>query len=411
MQASIITIGDEILIGQIVDTNSAWLAHELNSIGVRVRAIVTVGDNREQIIDSINSEMQASDSVFITGGLGPTNDDITKDVLCEIFDCKMKLSDTALANVNDMLGKRGIAVNENNYNQAMVPEKAQVFVNKRGTAPGMMFKRDGKLLFSMPGVPFEMKYLCENHFLPYISENFEKNRVFHKTMLVVGLPEAILAEKLTDWENSLPVDIGLAYLPSPGFIRLRLSIYNANDMLINIAEQKAIELQGIIPNNLKASEDLKPEALLQKIFVSSKKTLSTAESCTGGKIAALITSIPGSSKYFKGSVVAYENEIKSEVLNVNLGDILSHGAVSEQVVEQMAASVRLLMKTDYAVSTSGIAGPGGGTEDKPVGTVWIAVASKEKVISKKFLFLNDREINIQHSVNAAIMMLINTIGS
>lgn len=411
MQASIITIGDEILIGQIVDTNSAWLAQELNEIGVRVRSIVTVGDNWEQIIDSINSEMKSSDFVFITGGLGPTNDDITKDVLCEIFDCKMKLSDAALANVNEMLGKRGIAVNENNYNQAMVPEKAQVFVNKLGTAPGMMFKNGDKLMFSMPGVPFEMKFLCENYFLPYISENYEKNRVFHKTLLVVGLPEAILAEKLTNWENSLPEEIGLAYLPSPGFIRLRLSIYKANDELIKLAEHKALELNDILPDNLKANEDLKPEALLKKIFVESNKTLSTAESCTGGKIASLITSVPGSSEYFKGSVVAYENDIKSDVLNVNVGDILRYGAVSKQVVEQMATGVRELMKTDYAVSTSGVAGPGGGTTEKPVGTVWIAVASEDKLISKKFRFLNDREINIQRSVNAAIMILIDTINS
>ncbi len=411
MNASIITIGDEILIGQIVDTNSAWLSEKLNQAGVIVKEIRSVSDSKEQIMDAVDDMLAISDVVFVTGGLGPTNDDITKTVFCEMFSCGLVLNQDALKNVHEMLGKRGISVNENNHNQAMVPEKCQVFVNKLGTAPGMMFKKGEKLIFSMPGVPFEMKYLSEKHFIPYIKEHFQLGKIYHKTILISGIPEAILAEKLTDWENSLSEQIKLAYLPSPGLIRLRLSVYDSNDKLVELVQQKIDELKQIIPNNYKSDIDSKPEELIANLLIEKNKTISTAESCTGGKIASMITSKAGSSEYFKGSVVSYANEIKSDLLNVDKNDLQNYGAVSQQVVEQMAKGVRKLMKTDYAVSTSGIAGPDGGTEEKPVGTVWIGLATPVKVISKKFLFYNDREINIQRSANAALMMLIDELDS
>lgn len=406
MKASIITIGDEILIGQIVDTNSAWLSQKLNKAGIIVQEIRSVSDEREQIKDSVSELFKVSDIILVTGGLGPTNDDITKSVLCELFDCGMVLNEDALNNVRELLGRRGIEINENNHSQAMVPEKAQIFVNKLGTAPGMMFQKGEKLLFSMPGVPFEMKYLSEKHFIPYLKDHFKLGRIFHKTILTSGIPEAILAEKISDWEDSLPEEIKLAYLPTPGYIRLRLSIYNATDDLIELVEQKSVELKQIIPDNYKSDVDNKPEELIADLLIARNKTLSTAESCTGGKIASMITSKSGSSAYFKGSVVSYANEIKADVLNVNIDDLLNHGAVSQTVVEQMAEGVRELLKTDFAVSTSGIAGPGGGTAEKPVGTVWIGVATPDKTISRKFQFFNDREVNIQRSANAALIMLI-----
>jgi nicotinamide-nucleotide amidase len=409
MQASIITIGDEILIGQIVDTNSAWLSKKLNEVGIIVNEIRSIGDQREQIISSINDSFEVSDFVFITGGLGPTNDDITKNVLCEMFDCDLVLNNDTLQNVKELLGRRGIQINEQNHAQAMVPEKAKVFVNELGTAPGMMFKRGEKLLFSMPGVPFEMKYLMEFKFIPYLKQNFNLGSIYHKTILTAGIPESILAEKLSDWENSLPEQIKFAYLPTPGFVRLRLSIYDSNDELISVAEQKVIELQQIIPDNFKTADDKRPEELIGVLLNRFGKTVSTAESCTGGKIASMITSKAGSSAYFKGSVVSYDNEVKMNVLGVTKESLEKYGAVSASVVEQMAQGARKLLNTDYAISVSGIAGPDGGTPKKPVGTVWIGFATYNKTISKKFLFYNDREINISRSANAALMMLIDEI--
>jgi len=410
MKASIITIGDEILIGQIVDTNSAWMANELNSIGIQVHEIRSISDDKHQIISSINELLQVSDFIFMTGGLGPTNYDITKNVLCEMLDCDLVLNEDALSNVRELLGKRGYEINENNYYQAMVPEKAKVFVNKLGTAPGMMFRIGEKLLFSMPVVPFEMKYLIENKFIPYLKEQYNFESIFHKTILTSGLPEAMLAQKLSVWENSLPEEIKLAYLPSPGYIRLRLSVYNANNDLVNLVEQKVSELKTIIPENFKTDNDLKPDELVADILVKTGLSLATAESCTGGKIASMLTARPGSSVYFKGSVISYSNEVKINVLGVSPEDLEEFGAVSSQVVEQMAIGARKLLNTDYALSTSGIAGPDGGTPEKPVGTVWIGLASKDKVISEKLQLFKEREFNILGSANAVLMMLINEIN-
>ncbi|MDD2387733.1 MAG: CinA family nicotinamide mononucleotide deamidase-related protein [Bacteroidales bacterium] len=409
MQASIITIGDEILIGQIVDTNSVWLSKELNKAGIIVNEIRSIGDDKEQIISAINDLFEISDFIFITGGLGPTKDDITKNVLCELFDCGLVLNDDALQNLKRLLGVRGIEINEQNYSQALVPEKSQVFVNKVGTACGMMLKRGEKLLFSMPGVPFEVKYLTEFQFLPYIKQTYKLGNIFHKTILTSGLPEAVLAEKIADWENSLPKEIKLAFLPTPGYVRLRMSIYNANDDLLALADKKLKELKNIIPKCFKSSEDLDLAVLVGTLLTKYGKTISTAESCTGGKIASMIVENAGSSAYYKGSVVAYDYEAKVNVLNVDKHIMEEFGAVSSQVVEQMAQAVRKLLNTDYAISVSGIAGPDGGTPDKPVGTVWIGLATPEKTLSEKFLFFYDRKINILRTTNTALLMLIDEL--
>ncbi|MDY0140921.1 MAG: CinA family nicotinamide mononucleotide deamidase-related protein [Bacteroidales bacterium] len=409
MQASIITIGDEILIGQIVDTNSVWLSKELNKAGIIVNEIRSIGDDKEQVISAINDLFEISDFIFITGGLGPTKDDITKNVLCELFDCGLVLNDDALQNLKRLLGVRGIEINEQNYSQALVPEKSQVFVNKVGTACGMMLKRGEKLLFSMPGVPFEVKYLTEFQFLPYIKQTYKLGNIFHKTILTSGLPEAVLAEKIADWENSLPKEIKLAFLPTPGYVRLRMSIYNANDDLLALADKKLKELKNIIPKCFKSSEDLDLAVLVGTLLTKYGKTISTAESCTGGKIASMIVENAGSSAYYKGSVVAYDYEAKVNVLNVDKHIMEEFGAVSSQVVEQMAQAVRKLLNTDYAISVSGIAGPDGGTPDKPVGTVWIGLATPEKTLSEKFLFFYDRKINILRTTNTALLMLIDEL--
>ncbi len=409
MRASIITIGDEILIGQIVDTNSVWLSKELNKAGIIVNEIRSIGDDKEQIISAINDLFEISDFVFITGGLGPTKDDITKNVLCEIFDCGLVLSDDALQNLKRLLGVRGIEINEQNYSQALVPEKSQVFVNKVGTACGMMLKRGEKLLFSMPGVPFEVQYLTEYEFIPYIKKTHKLGNIFHKTILTSGLPEAVLAEKIADWENSLPKEIKLAFLPTPGYVRLRMSIYNANDDLLALVDKKLNELKSIIPKCFKSSEDLNLAVLVGTLLTKYGKTISTAESCTGGKIASMIVENAGSSAYYKGSVIAYDYEAKVNVLNVDKHIMEEFGAVSSQVVEQMAQAVRKLLNTDYAISVSGIAGPDGGTPDKPVGTVWIGLATPEKTLSEKFLFFYDRKINILRTTNTALLMLIDEL--
>ncbi|MDD3860731.1 MAG: competence/damage-inducible protein A, partial [Bacteroidales bacterium] len=409
MKATIITIGDEILIGQIIDTNSAWISQKLNEVGIIVKEIRSIGDNKEQIINTIAEMLNVSDLVLVTGGLGPTNDDITKNVLCDFFESKLILSESVLENINELLSKRGFKMNAKNQAQAMVPNNAKILNNKMGTAPGMLFEKNGKYLISMPGVPFEMKHLMETQVLPFIKDKFTNKPIIHKTLMVVGLPESMLAEKIADWENALPKFVHLAYLPSPGFIRLRLSIYEAELEHNNLIGELTTSLIKIIPDNIFAEIDVKPEVLIGQLLIAQEKTLSTAESCTGGTIASMITSIPGSSSYFKGSVVSYDNEVKQNILQVKQNDLLQFGAVSQQVVEQMAKGVLNLLKTDYAIAVSGIAGPDGGTPEKPVGTIWIAVASKEKILCKLFHSLNNREINILRAANTALAMMIEMI--
>lgn len=409
MKASILTIGDEILIGQVIDTNSQWIASMLNLEGIVVNEMLSIGDNKEQIIKSLDELLLFSDLIFITGGLGPTNDDITKEVLTEYFKTQLVFNEIVYENMEVYLKKSNTVINKNNYNQALVPASSKIFINKYGTAPGMMFESGDKYVFSLPGVPVEMKYIFEYEIIPFLKKTFIKSRIIHKTLLVVDLPESMLAEKISDWENSLPGYIKLAYLPNYGYIRLRLSVYSADEGRYKIINKKIGELKRIIPQNIIAEEDTSLEKLLGKILKRNDKTVSTAESCTGGKIASMLTSVPGSSAYFEGSIVSYSNSIKTSVLKVNKNDIEKYGAVSQQVVEQMAIRAIKLLGTDYSIATSGIAGPDGGSDEKPVGTVWIAVASKEDVISTEFHFRSNRENNILRAAHMGMIMLIKSL--
>lgn len=406
MNAGIIIIGDEILIGQVVDINSSWISREMNKIGFRTETVITVGDDGKSISDAIDRCLEVADVVFMTGGLGPTKDDITKKVICEKFGTELVLNEAVLANVAEMLGRRGIALTENNRGQALVPATATVINNAVGTAPGIMMERNGKLLFSMPGVPFEMRYLMEHEIIPLIKKHYNLKPVFHKTLLLTGIAESILAEKISDWEDSLAKNVKLAYLPAYSSIRLRLSVYQPDDTTESYINAKVEELKRIVPENIIAYEDIKLEELVGKLLKDRHCTVATAESCTGGKVASLITSVSGSSEYYKGSVVSYCNEVKADVLGVSRADLEKYGAVSSTVAEQMASGVRRLLKTDYAVATTGIAGPTGGSDEKPVGTVWIAVATPTKVVSRKYVFGKDRSINIERFAASALSMLI-----
>jgi nicotinamide-nucleotide amidase len=406
MNAGIIIIGDEILIGQVVDINSSWISREMNKIGFRTETVITVGDDGKSISDAIDRCLEVADVVFMTGGLGPTKDDITKKVICEKFGTELVLNEEVLANVAEMLGRRGIALTENNRGQALVPATATVINNAVGTAPGIMMERNGKLLFSMPGVPFEMRYLMEHEIIPLIKKHYNLKPVFHKTLLLTGIAESILAEKISDWEDSLAKNVRLAYLPAYSSIRLRLSVYQPDVTTESYINAKVEELKRIVPENIIAYEDIKLEELVGKLLKDRHCMVATAESCTGGKVASLITSVSGSSEYYKGSVVSYCNEVKADVLGVSRADLEKYGAVSSTVAEQMASGVRHLLKTDYAVATTGIAGPAGGSDEKPVGTVWIAVATPTKVVSRKYVFGKDRSINIERFAASALSMLI-----
>ena len=422
MNAGIIIIGDEILIGQVVDINSSWISREMNKIGFRTETVITVGDDGKSISDAIDRCLEVADVVFMTGGLGPTKDDITKKVICEKFGTELVLNEAVLANVAEMLGRRGIALTENNRGQALVPATATVINNAVGTAPGIMMEVPSnslpersrrvelvgrnKLLFSMPGVPFEMRYLMEHEIIPLIKKHYNLKPVFHKTLLLTGIAESILAEKISDWEDSLAENVKLAYLPAYSSIRLRLSVYEPDDTTESYINAKVEELKRIVPENIIAYEDIKLEELVGKLLKGRHCTVATAESCTGGKVASLITSVSGSSEYYKGSVVSYCNEVKADVLGVSRADLEKYGAVSSTVAEQMASGVRRLLKTDYAVATTGIAGPTGGSDEKPVGTVWIAVATPTRVVSRKYVFGKDRAINIERFAASALSMLI-----
>lgn len=412
MQVEIITIGDEILIGQIVDTNSAFIGQLLNLNGMSVKQITSVSDNKEHIIKALDEAKTRADVILVTGGLGPTKDDITKKTLAEYFNCKMRFDEQAYQDVVDLFSLYGKEVTPINRLQAEVPEKCEVIRNKNGTAPAMWFELDSKIIVSMPGVPYEMKAIMQEQVIPRLKTRFKLPAIFHKTVLTQGLGESFLSELISDWEDSLAsLNIKLAYLPSPGIVRLRLSTKgNSEKDLIANVESKIAELQKIIPEyiygyEIYGEERETLEHIVGKLLKEKKKTISTAESCTGGYISHLITKVAGSSEYYMGSVISYSYEIKESELGVSKEILNTQGAVSQAVVEQMAKSIREKYKTDFSISASGIAGPGGGTEEKPVGTVWIAVATPTKIISEKFLFGNNRERNIQKTANAALNML------
>lgn len=408
MLAEIITIGDEILIGQITNTNASWIARELNMFGIRVSRMVSVGDAKNEIIDALTEASKRAGIIIITGGLGPTSDDITKPVLCEYFDSKLIFVKEVYEHVEKFIIARGSKMNDFNKGQAYVPEKCKVLFNHIGTAPGMEFKKDGCLYFSLPGVPFEMEALMKEKVILSIISEFKLKEITHKTIITQGLGESMLAETIAPWEKQLPSNVKLAYLPSPGIVKLRLSCYH-EDNAIKVLDNEANKLNNFIGDYILSFQDETPEQILGRLLNAKNKTISTAESCTGGKISQLITSVSGSSNYFKGAVVAYSNEIKRDVLGVDENLLISYGAVSQQVVESMAAGALSKFKTDYAIAISGIAGPSGGTPDKPVGTVWLALASAEKVVSHKFQFAENRERNILRSAVIALGMMIKFI--
>lgn len=406
MKAEIITIGDEILIGQIVDTNSAWMGEQLNLHGIEVFQITSVHDNHNHILEALANAEKQADLVLITGGLGPTKDDITKKVLCEYFDCELVLNEGVLAQVTERLTNRSVAMNQLNKDQALVPEKCTVLVNSTGTAPGMLFEKNDTIFISMPGVPFEMKSIMTEEVLPRLRENGKAKSIFHQTVLVYGIPESMLAEKLESWEDALPSFIKLAYLPSQLMIRLRLSAYGDNkDELKKEVSSQIEKLKPIIAQNLFGYNDETLAGVTGKLLEKAGLTLAVAESCTGGNIAHLFTSNAGCSAYFKGGVVAYSNEVKNSVLGVQQKSLDEHGAVSKEVALEMAQGAQKALNADYAIATTGIAGPDGGTEEKPVGTVWIAVISKQNIKLERYTFAHNRERNILRSSQTAINML------
>jgi nicotinamide-nucleotide amidase len=407
MLAEIITIGDEILIGQIIDTNSAWMAAKLNEEGISVKQISSVSDNREHILTALAEAATRADIILITGGLGPTKDDITKKTLAEYFNVGLVLNADVLANVESIFKKYNRPLLEVNRKQAEVPENCEVISNNNGTAPGMWFKDKGKIYVSMPGVPFEMKYMMEEEVIPKLKTVLTLPVIIHKTILTVGEGESFLAEKIADIEDSLPANIKLAYLPKMGQVRLRLSAYGENkaELIDKIDEfaHKIVERVGI---NVVAQEDIPLEKVVLNYMAEKGLTLTTAESCTGGYISHLITQHAGSSQVFLGGAVSYSYELKENILGVKNETLWQHGAVSQETVKEMVEGALFNFKSDYAVAVTGIAGPGGGTEDKPVGTVWIAVANANKTLMKKFTFGNKRLQNIERTAVAAFFMLI-----
>ena len=408
IKATIITIGDEILIGQIVDTNSASISKHLNGAGITVEEKTSIGDEAEQIELTLQRVLQTSQVVIITGGLGPTKDDITKHTLARIFNSSMHEDERVCEHVRTMLERRGISFNDLNRGQAMVPDCCTVLFNAYGTAPGMWFETEsGAVVISLPGVPFEMEHLMEDEVMPRLKTHFSLHANVHRTMITASLPESMLAERIEEWEDALPKWMKLAYLPAPNIVRLRLSAYDRED---GEAAREAInaefdKLHNIIPGHIVGFEGATMQSLVHEVMRERGLTLATAESCTGGTIASLFTAMAGASAYFLGGVVAYANEVKRDVLGVNYNDIMTHGAVSETVARQMAEGVRRITGADYAIATTGIAGPTGGSEAKPVGTVWMAVATPHRTVAMVRASGSDRGQIINRASAYAIEML------
>ena len=403
----IITIGDEILIGQIVDTNSAWMAVELNKAGFQLAQITSVHDEADHIKKALDEALLRADVVLMTGGLGPTKDDITKQTLCEYFGTKLVFNPEVLENIQQIYHTRQSVMNELTKSQAMVPENCTVIQNRAGSAPITWFEKEGKVIVSMPGVPLEMKKVMSEEIIPRLQKHFKTPAIIHKTVQVYGIPESQLALRLTEWENSLPEYLHLAYLPNFGIVKLRISGAGQDKYKLEEAINQQVEtLKSILGESIFAYEDKPVEKIIYEKLKSSGLTVSTAESCTGGNIAHRLTLIPGISDCFKGTVVAYHNELKINMLGVSAQDIEQYGAVSSQVATQMAEGARKVMQTDLAVATTGIAGPTGGTDEKPVGTIWISVSSPERTITRSFNFGQfARENFIERSTMAALMML------
>lgn len=405
--ATIITIGDELLIGQVIDTNSAFIAQELNKAGILVRHRLAVGDNWQDIWEALDTESKNASLIILTGGLGPTADDITKPLLCEYFGGKMIVDQPTLDHVThifEQILKRPMI--ERNAKQAEVPDVCTVLKNEKGTAPGMLFQKEGKVYISLPGVPHEMKWLMTHQVMPRIPQYFQTGFVEHRTLLTAGVGESFLAEMIREIEEALPAHIKLAYLPNYGMVRLRLSAFGWDKQaLVKEIDTQFAVFKNAVKEYLVTDQDIPMEQVVAQLLLSKGKTLATAESCTGGYIAHLLTSHPGASAFYQGSVVSYANEIKQRVLSVRSDTLATDGAVSEATVQQMAGAVLEIMQTDYAIAVSGIMGPDGGTKEKPVGMVWIAVASRATIQTQVFSFRYDRRRNIELTATNALNLL------
>jgi nicotinamide-nucleotide amidase len=405
MNATIITIGDELLIGQTIDTNSAWLGQQFNAIGIRVYQRIAVGDQTDQIIEALKTAERQSELIILTGGLGPTKDDITKKTLCEYFDAKLIIHEPTLNRVKAYFEKRGKELMEINTGQAMIPDNCKVLENERGTAPGMWFDVRNKIFISLPGVPHEMKYLMAEKAFEKIKARFQVPEIYHRNLMTVGLGESKIAMMIADLENSLPEYIKLAYLPELGVVKLRLSGYGISPTQKQAIDEKYDELKTILSKNVFATKDISLQEAVGELYQSKGMTFAVAESCTGGYVGHLVTSIPGSSAYFKGSLVTYSYDMKENILGVKRSTLETEGAVSEQCVKEMLEGLLEKTGADVGVSISGIAGPDGGMPNKPVGTVCFAVGKKDDIKTYTFNFLNSRMENIRASATMALNLL------
>ncbi|MBL6448180.1 competence/damage-inducible protein A [Fulvivirga sp. 29W222] len=405
-KAEILTIGDEILYGQLLDTNSQWMSAELDKVGIKTIRKTTVSDSREDILTALKEAEARADIVLITGGLGPTNDDLTKPCLAEHFSCEIAMNEAALQEVSSLFKSKGLELTEVNKMQAALPVCCDMISNKLGSAPGMWFERNGKVFVSMPGVPHEMKKMMVDTVIPQLQQIFQTDIIFHKIVKTIGIGESWLAEMIRDWENSLPSHIKLAYLPSMGQVKLRLTAIGDNiDELITEVDELIESLRTYVGKYIYGYDNDQIEEVVGKMLFDQSKTIALAESCTGGYVSHKITRVAGSSEYYQGSVVPYHNSLKINILGVSEQTLLDHGAVSEQTVYEMANLVRKKFNADIGVATSGIAGPGGGSPDKPVGTVWIAYADGEQTITRKLQLWKDREINIQATAVALLNLI------
>lgn len=408
MRIEIITIGDELLIGQVIDTNSAWMAKELSEAGFDVIYITSIKDNRKSIFSAIEDGFKRADILLLTGGNGPTKDDITKNTLCKYFDDQLVFNKNVEKNIEELFKQKNYTLNKLTRNQALVPYKSKVIQNRVGTAPILWFNKNGKVLVSMPGVPFEMRYAMQEEIIPRLTSKYETKTFLKHVLYVHSYSESALAILLSSFEESLPKGFALAYLPGGGFIRLRLSV--KGDEHAKEMNQQVEKLKNILGNHLLAESENSLEKIVGDLLKKMGFSISLAESCSGGYLAHLLTTIPGSSAYFKGGVVSYANSAKMKLLNVKQSTLDSYGAVSKQVVEEMAKGAIEVFGTDCAIAVSGIAGPEGGTDEKPVGTVWICTICNGSVTSKEYLFGSSRENNIRRSATMAMIQLLLMIG-
>jgi nicotinamide-nucleotide amidase len=413
MKAAVITIGDEILIGQIVDTNSSYISKALDKIGIATYEMLSISDDKKHILKTFKEVQNNFEVVVITGGLGPTKDDITKKTFCDYFDDVLVQNNSVLAHVKDIIeGFYKKPITQLNIDQALVPSKSKVLFNKMGTAPGMLMEHENTVFISLPGVPYEMNYLIDNEVIPYLVEKFDRPYIVHKTLMTYGRGESLIAEQIENWETNLPSFIKLAYLPSPGKVRLRLTARGDNEAILTDSILKEVEkLEPLIGDIIVGyDEEETIEVVVGKVLVKNELTLSVAESCTGGKIAQLITSVSGASAYFQGGIVAYSNQVKMDLLKVNPETIKKFSVVSADVAKEMALNCKTIFNTDYAIATTGNAGPTKGNSEAEIGAVFIAIATPSEVFVEEFNFGQPREKVIYRAVNKAFEMIYKEIS-